>query len=166
MTRSSRYKGSHERQNEMQTMPYLPRTQSMEVDRYWKEGDLVIGRRHHMKDCTGVIDGSFKWPVIEHVGRKMCILVDMYMWPVRHRRAHNWFYSSKPAVYPFAHIIENRTLTFIVIRIQRCWRAYNLKRTRAASLIQHIFKISISNPEYELCRKRLQREWQELTRQH
>jgi hypothetical protein len=50
-----------------------------------------------------------------------------------------------------------------VRQLVHLWREYNLKRIRAASLIQRVFRKSISNPEYALCRKRLQREWRELT---
>ena len=126
----------------------------MEIDRFWKAGDLVVV----------AFPPRFWKGVIEDAGRKVGGLYDLPAWPVKDKVGSRYHYTTrKRPTDPCSYVHKNITLDLYATKIQRYWRAHHQRCIAAAIMIQRQFRKSNSDPKYALCRKRLLREWGNLS---
>lgn len=125
------------------------------MDRYWREFDLV---RVSYSMRMGILDYTFHWPEKHYRPPEPSRVNKVMLYPARWRPCgHMLFYATR-VKYFGSYIIENLTFKKKVIRIQQAWRKHMLRRTQAAMTIQRMFRICIADPNYTMCRSRLDHE--------
>lgn len=126
---------------------------------YWREYDIVLVHINHHR-YVGILDGWVDWPIQKHCGPRE-FDPEGKMWHVRVKKLTHCYIAvaRSPGLEYIDYIIENKTMLIYVCRIQRWWRKQMTRRNTAATLIQRLFRESISNPYHLMCGNRLLREF-------
>jgi hypothetical protein len=132
---------------------------------YFQKYDLVIIRSKAVRTFPtinryGIIDD---WDNPKYPYRQRCYITGEWIFNTTTKTTQTYYHAIKHhgifSSYDF--IVFNYTLEYRVKKIQRYWRSYQIKN-KAAKIIQYYWKISISNPDYICCKRRLSWEYNKL----